>query len=92
MPPADYVTKELFEERHRWQEKWLRDLTEGFSELRNEVRQMAAKLDTIVAIEKQEAKTRDANRKALLGLAAKLLGSGGVGAGLLYLLQRVIGG
>jgi hypothetical protein len=93
MPPAnDYVTKDLFEERHRWTEKWLKDLTEGFSELRNEARDITKKLDLLLSIEKKEAKTNEANRKAFLALVGKLLGSGGAGAAILYAIQKTLGG
>ena len=91
MPPAEYVTKELFEERHLWMKQWLQDVTEGFKELRNDVLSSNRKLDQLLSIEKREEKGRDAARKTWLLLATKVLGSGGVGAALLYIIQKLAG-
>jgi hypothetical protein len=91
MPPVEYVTKELFEERHQWMKQWLQDVTEGFKDLRNDVLASNRKLDQLLSIEKREEKGRDAARKAWLLLATKVLGSGGAGAALLYIIQKLSG-
>ena len=90
MPPAEYVTKELFEERHLWMKQWLQDVTEGFKELRNDVLQTNKKLDQLLSIEKREEKQRDTTRKTWIALATKVLGGGGVGAALMYAIQKLI--
>lgn len=90
-PGGDYVSKDMFEERHKWTQKWLQDLTEGVGELRNEVRDQSKKIDLLLAIERKEQKSKEQIRKDIAGLIGKIVGGGGAGAGLLYIIQRIVG-
>jgi len=99
MTPPEPVLSDKCEERHKWLDKWAENIEEGFKDIRNDViglktlvSALDKKIDQLLRLERTEAKGKADQRKALLALAGKLIGSGGAGAAILYVAQRILGG
>lgn len=66
------------------------EIGETTGELRADIGGVNGKLDALLDIGRREERGRMANRKALIGLLAKVFGTGGAGAGVFYIIQKLL--